>query len=282
MFGNTCNTSRATTRPASEGTANRRQLWVCGSGPSKARCIQSMARRKHTTARPEKIPMKTERMRKKASSLKTPSRVENKRREVWNRGPVTRDDGTTELALRSGLLIGRRPHLLGDQEQREVDALRLATDCRGLLFDLEDNVHDVVGEVGFGRRVEASQVGLCGNPARLQAGERRHWGRCRGIEVNAGLPGALGKTLFGLGKCGSHAAIAFRVGDVTLERVGSENEIGGCEKLESAGILRIGADGSLQIALSGSVVAGVEGGLASPGQGGGVRGIEVESLFILG
>src|SRR5271156_3463872 len=79
MVGNTCSTSTAITKPVSEGTANKRQLWVSGSGPSRARCIQSIAKRKQTTASPEKIPIKTERIRKNTSSLKTPSSVENKR-----------------------------------------------------------------------------------------------------------------------------------------------------------------------------------------------------------
>src|SRR5580704_5133462 len=85
MLGKILITRAATTSPARAGTANKRQPWVCGSGPSSERCIQSMARRKQTTARPEKIPINTDRIRKNNSSLKTPSRVENRRRGAWNR-----------------------------------------------------------------------------------------------------------------------------------------------------------------------------------------------------
>src|SRR5579863_1674809 len=63
-----------------------------------------MARRKQTTARPEKIPIKTERMRKKISSLKTPSSVENRRCGIWMRARV----GELVAVARSVVLSGVR------------------------------------------------------------------------------------------------------------------------------------------------------------------------------
>src|SRR5208283_4629415 len=109
MLGHTLSTSAPPTRPASDGTANRRQLWVCGSGPSRERCIQSMARRKQTTARPEKIPMKTERIRKNTSSLKTPSIVENKRREGVTRVTEVDDEEVEGSTPGTRLLIDWQP-----------------------------------------------------------------------------------------------------------------------------------------------------------------------------
>src|SRR5580692_3542925 len=84
-------TMAATNSPATAGTTNSRQLWACGNGPSRARCSQSMVRRKQTTKSPEKIPMKTQRIRKNTSSLKTPSRVENKWRSTFARTTETDD-----------------------------------------------------------------------------------------------------------------------------------------------------------------------------------------------
>src|ERR1700722_17930797 len=108
MPGKTWITSTATTSPASEGIAKRRQLWVCGSGPSRARWVQSMASRKQTTASPEKIPIKTQRMRKNISSLKTPSRLENNRRGVLARAAGL---GAEAPTIGVGSLIARRPRV---------------------------------------------------------------------------------------------------------------------------------------------------------------------------
>jgi hypothetical protein len=64
-----------------------------------------MARRKQTTARPEKIPMKTERIRKNSSSWNTPSKEENKRRGMWSRATGSCGKGDGEF-LAAGLIIG--------------------------------------------------------------------------------------------------------------------------------------------------------------------------------
>src|SRR6185295_1688041 len=50
------------------GVAIRRQLCGSGAGPSRDTRVQSMASRKHTTASPEKSPIKTASNRKKRSS----------------------------------------------------------------------------------------------------------------------------------------------------------------------------------------------------------------------
>src|SRR5271166_5262359 len=108
MPGETLITSPATSRATTEGTANKRQPCVWGSGPSRARCIQSMARRKQTTASPEKIPMNTERIRKNTSSLKTPSRVENNRGFVLTRATVGVGEAEA-LTVGTALLIDLQP-----------------------------------------------------------------------------------------------------------------------------------------------------------------------------
>ena len=201
-----------------------------GADRARARCIQSMARRKQTTARPEKIPMKTERMRKNTSSLKTPSRVENKRREMRSRtdGGWRRENfgaGGEDRSLAGGLAF------LGDQEQCEVEALRLAARRGGLLFDLEDNVHDGIREIGFRGRAEMGEIWFGGGPAGLQAGKRGRGEGSSGFEIDACLLGTFGEALFGLVEGGGDAAVAFGVGDVALERIGAEDEVGWCEEL---------------------------------------------------
>src|ERR1700735_840073 len=85
MLGKILITRAATHSSSGAGTERKRQPEICGSGPGSERCIQSMTRRKQTTARPEKIPINTDRIRKTNSSLKSPSRVENRRRGAWNR-----------------------------------------------------------------------------------------------------------------------------------------------------------------------------------------------------
>ncbi len=107
---------------------------------------------------------------------------------------------------------------LGDQEQCEVKALRLAASRGGLLFDLKDDIHDGIREIGFGGGAQAGEIWLCLGPAGLETGKRRSGGGC-GFEVDAGLLGALGEAFFGLGEGGGDAAVAFGVGDVTVERI---------------------------------------------------------------
>ena len=133
----------------------------------------------------------------------------------------------------------------------------------------------------------------------VSVGERR-WARsglasvhkdCRGARDDvAGVAvlrstllflGTLDEALFGLGEGGSDAAVAFRVGDVTLKRIVAENEVSGREKLAGVGILRIRVGRSLEIAVGSDVIAGAVCGIAGSGQGGGVRGIETEDFFVL-
>ena len=113
--------------------------------------------------------------------------------------------------------------------------MRLATGRGGLLFDLKDDVHDRIREIGFRWRAETGEIRFGGHPAGLQAGERRRgdgsWGLFRSTPV---LLSTFGETFFGLGEGGSDAAIAFGVGDVTEERIGAENEFGGCEELDGS------------------------------------------------
>src|ERR1700687_5189293 len=61
-------TKRATIKPTPVGVAIRRQVCASSTGPSNQILVQSIARRKHTTARPENSPMKTASRRKKRSS----------------------------------------------------------------------------------------------------------------------------------------------------------------------------------------------------------------------
>src|ERR1700722_11019838 len=114
---NTCSTSTATTTPASEGTAKSRHLWVWGSGPSRARCVQSMASRKQTTASPEKMPMNTDRRRKKPSSLNTPSTAENSRCAGRRPTAEAADEVFEELVVETKSLIERRPRVSGKSER---------------------------------------------------------------------------------------------------------------------------------------------------------------------
>src|SRR5258707_15495756 len=75
-----------------------------------------MARRKHTTARPEKIPMKTERMRKKTSSWKTPSRLANKRCVVRSRTTDGAGVPSAERGVEARSLIEWPPHVFAKSE----------------------------------------------------------------------------------------------------------------------------------------------------------------------
>jgi hypothetical protein len=89
----------------------------------------------------------------------------------------------------------------------------------------------------------------------------------RDLKVDTFLLGAFGKAFFGLVEGGGDAAVAFGVGDVALERISAEDEVGRREKLARVGILRIGTDGSLETALGGGIVAGTVRSLAGAGEG---------------
>jgi len=170
----------------------------------------------------------------------------------------------------------------GDQEKREVETLGRAAGCGGLLFDLEDNVHEEVREVSLRGGMEAGEIGVGGGPAGLQAGERRCRRSRGGAEADAFLLGAFGEAFFGLLEGGGDAAVAFGIRDVSVERITAKNEIGGFEKLARVCVLGIGVDGGLQIALSGAVIAGVVSGAACAREGRGVSGVEAENFLILG
>src|SRR5580658_6059751 len=107
-----------------------------------------MAKRKQTTASPEKIPMNTDRTRNKRSSLKTD-------RNRAPRGCAGKDDTKSawpfsnavlvcELAERSTLI----PFVqLSDQKQRQVDSGRSSTGGLGLALDFKYQVHRFLRQI---------------------------------------------------------------------------------------------------------------------------------------
>src|ERR1700751_627952 len=105
-------TRTATSSPTAVGAPTMRQDDGCGNGPMSAMRLQSIATRKHTTASPEKIPMKTERIRKKRSSAKLVSKVTRASRCASASAARTcRDVGLSCVEGMAGVsLTDRQPH----------------------------------------------------------------------------------------------------------------------------------------------------------------------------
>ena len=103
---------------------------------------------------PEKIPMKTERVRKNTSSLKTPSSVENKRRGFGSRACEAIDDAAGAVFVGPSCSLTRSLAFLRNQKQCQIEAPGLSANCSTLLFDLKDHIHNRIWKIGFSRRAE--------------------------------------------------------------------------------------------------------------------------------
>src|SRR5580658_3620771 len=113
-----------------------------------------MAKRKHTTASPEKIPMNTDRTRNKRSSRKTDrSRAPRERRgkpvrrSAW---PFSTAVPVCELGERSTLIPFMQ---LGNQKQRQVGSGWSSASGFGLALDFKYKVHCPLGQVWISPQV---------------------------------------------------------------------------------------------------------------------------------
>src|SRR5271155_516107 len=113
-----------------------------------------MAKRKQTTASPEKIPMNTDRTRNKRSSRKTDRNRAPRgcagTAVVRLAGPFSTAVPVCELGERSTLI----PFVqLSDQKQRQVGSGRSSTRGLGLALDFKYQVHRFLGQVRISAQV---------------------------------------------------------------------------------------------------------------------------------
>src|SRR5665213_1487151 len=117
------------TKPARLGTSNSRVDERVSPDPRRESRDHSMARRKQTTARPERMPMKTDRMRNSRSSRKTDRR--NAPRSTPGIGAAGSAAG-----MPSGRIPTSGPFVqFGDKQERRIRAL--ARPARRVRFALD-------------------------------------------------------------------------------------------------------------------------------------------------
>src|SRR5579863_2265721 len=109
--------------------------------------LQSIAKRKQTTASPEKMPMNTESTRKNRSSRNTDcSRAFGERTAggivSFNSAPIPAPGCEVVPVLTLVALV-----LLGDQQQCQIGSSGTSARSRRLPFDIEDHIH------GFFRQI---------------------------------------------------------------------------------------------------------------------------------
>src|SRR6185437_9941339 len=138
--GKTWMTRTAITRPASVGTRMSRRGLAVISAPSRYILHHSIAYRKQTTARPEKIPIDTEMMRKNRSSRNTRRSRARGMRNRMGRVALSRATCVTELSsgstANSVSLSG-----FGNKQQREIFTLRGGAVLGRLPLNAEHQVH---------------------------------------------------------------------------------------------------------------------------------------------
>src|SRR5579863_8290663 len=107
-----------------------------------------MAKRKQTTASPEKIPMNTDRTRNKRSSRKTDRRRAPRERAgnavIRLAGPFSTAVPVCELGERSTLVSFVQ---FGNEKQRQVGSARSSASGFGLALDFKYQVHCLLGQV---------------------------------------------------------------------------------------------------------------------------------------
>src|SRR5580692_166218 len=125
-----------------------------------------MAKRKHTTASPEKIPMKTDTTRKRRSSRKTErSRAPRERRSNDVRGsacPFSSAVAVCELGESSTLV----PFVqFGNQKQHQIGTRRSAAHGLGFALDFKYQIHCSLGQVGISSQIALIDLRLHFRPA---------------------------------------------------------------------------------------------------------------------
>ena len=148
-----------------------------------------------------------------------------------------------------------------------------------MLLDEEDEVHDAVGEIGFGGGAEFAELGLQGEPADFEGGQIGGILGRRG-EIRVGGLGAGVKTFAGGVEGGHEAAIAFGVGDAAKKRIGAENKVGGLDGLSGGSVLRIEGSDLLEILLGGAVAAEKESGFTGAGEGERIFRIDLKNTLV--
>src|ERR1700684_2929392 len=106
-------TTTEISRLTSAGTKRTGRVGGAGAGRRSHMRLQSIARRKQTTANPENSPMKTDKMRKKRSSRKPVLRKKRRDPRVWTR------EGSAAVVRGMRFMGGKSPcRRMGSQGRR--------------------------------------------------------------------------------------------------------------------------------------------------------------------
>src|SRR5581483_2976864 len=164
-----------------------------------------------------------------------------------------------------------------DQKQGLVQTSGRATVASGLLFDLKDEVHGGLGNIGVSRIIGTSHAGFELCPLAMEGLQRR----AGGIQVFSFLLSTILKALAGAGEGGQNALATFLVGEPAAEGIIPKNEVRGLKHLAGGVIVHTMFPGLLEITLSRTEVAEEKSRLASAAHGIGIFVIELEDGAVL-
>src|SRR5581483_9423355 len=211
-----------------------------------------MARRKQTTESPANIPMKTESMRKKRSSRKAACKAWRAAARRLQGLDVSDSDREEARARAHRSSINSSP-VAGDEQQGEVGAFGRSTVFFGLLLDAKNQIHGLVGKVGFKLPVHVAQFWLHSRPFRFERSEIV--GGRRPVKVDSARQDTFIQALTREVESGTDAAISFGVGDPATVWIRSQYEIRGVEQRFCRGFGGGIRGGGVQKSLGGAVTS---------------------------
>src|SRR5579863_314653 len=235
-----------------------------------------MAKRKQTTASPEKIPMKTDRTRKKRSSRKTDRSKTPRCRSGSdaNGSACPFSSGISGCELGMSKLVSFVQFC--DHQQGHIGCARSAARAIGFAFNFENQIHRGFDQVWIFPQTSLGNLRFHLRPI---VGEvrLRDCGRKLRTRGRAGL-----KPLTGCGKSFYDNPVALVDRYLSPERVHLQDQFRSLEASRAPGIAGIGGHSGLKITLRQSVVAQLECCASSPRQGFLIVAIRFQGYAVLG